>query len=332
MIKYNKLYLGVKYILNQNRTLLVLKYIWEHSDEEHQVTAKDILSYLEENRISTISRRIKADVELLRDFGFDIEVVHSTQNRYYMYERNFELAELKLLIDAVQSAKFITNKKSKKLIEKLSVFASEHQQSELKRQLYIDKRVKTDNEGGYYSVDSIHTAIQRKKKITFKYLEFAPDKTKREKHNGQVYVLSPYALIWNDDSYYVIGYSEAANHNKIVKFRIDRMKNLSVTDNPAIRKPKDFNVEDYFKQIFSMYDGEECEVELLCDNELMKHIVDRFGEKVQTKQSDNKHFSATVTVSLSPTFYGWVFSFGGEMKLISPTRAVNGFENMLNRF
>lgn len=231
---------------NKSRTLLVLKYIWEHSDEEHQVTAKDILAYLEGNGINTIPRRVKADVELLRDFGFDIEIVHSTQNRYYMYDRNFELAELKLLIDAVQSAKFITNKKSKKLIKKLSVFASEHQQSELKRQLYIDKRVKTDNEGGYYSVDSIHTAIQQKKKITFKYLEFAPDKTKREKHNGQVYVLSPYALVWNDDSYYVIGYSEADNHNKIVKFRIDRMKNLTVTDNTAMRRPKDFNIEDYF--------------------------------------------------------------------------------------
>lgn len=317
---------------NQNRTLLVLKYIWEYSDEEHQVTAKDILAYLEKNGISTIPRRIKADVDLLRGFGFDIEVVHSTQNRYYMYERVFELAELKLLIDAVQSARFITNKKSKKLIEKLSVFASEHQQSELKRQLYIDKRVKTDNEGGYYSVDSIHTAIQRKKKITFKYLEFAPDKTKREKHNGQVYVLSPYALVWNDDSYYVIGYSEADSHNKIVKFRIDRMKNLMVTDNVAIKKPKDFNVEDYFKQIFSMYDGEACEVELLCENELMKHIVDRFGENVQTKQIDNKHFSVTVNVSLSPTFYGWVFSFGGKMNLISPKSAIDGFERMINQF
>lgn len=147
-----------KFMANQNRTLLILKYIWEHSDEEHQVTAKDILSYLEENGINTISRRVKADIELLRDFGFDIEIVHSTQNRYYMYDRNFELAELNLFIDAVQSAKFIANKKSKKLIEKLSFFASEHQQSELKRLLYID------NEGGYYSVDSIHMAIQQKRK------------------------------------------------------------------------------------------------------------------------------------------------------------------------
>lgn len=170
---------------NQNRTLLVLKYIWEHSDEEHQVTTKDILSYLEKNGINTISRRVKADVELLRDFGFDIEIVHSTQNRYYMYERNFELAEVKLLIDAVQSAKFITNKKSKKLIEKLSVFASEHQQSELERQLYVDKRVKTDNEGSYYSVDSIHTAIQRKKKITLNIWNLHRIKQKEKSITGK---------------------------------------------------------------------------------------------------------------------------------------------------
>lgn len=316
----------------QNRTLLVLQYIWEHSDEDHQVTAKDIIAFLEENDISATSRTVKADVDQLIAFGIDIEINHSTQNRFYMYERNFELAEIKLLIDAVQSARFITDNKSKRLIKKLSAFASEHQQNELKRQLYVDKRIKTENDSGYYSVDSLHTAIQGKKKVTFKYVEFAPDKTKKEKHDGQVYVFSPYALVWNDDCYYAIGYSEAPNHNKVVKFRVDRMKTLTVTDKSAVRKPKDFDVEDYFSQIFSMYDGPECDVEILCENDMMKHVIDQFGEKVKTNIVDNNHFLASVRVSLSPTFYAWVFSFAGKMIIKNPKEAIDGFKKMINQF
>lgn len=316
----------------QNRTLLVLQYIWEHSDEDHQVTAKDIIAFLEENDISATSRTVKADVDQLIAFGIDIEINHSTQNRFYMYERNFELAEIKLLIDAVQSARFITDNKSKRLIKKLSAFASEHQQNELKRQLYVDKRIKTENDSGYYSVDSLHTAIQGKKKVSFKYMEFAPDKTKKEKHDGQVYVFSPYALVWNDDCYYAIGYSEAPNHNKVVKFRVDRMKALTVLDKSAVRKPKDFDVEDYFSQIFSMYDGPECDVDILCENDMMKHVIDQFGEKVKTNIVDNKHFLASVRVSLSPTFYAWVFSFAGKMIIKNPKEAIDGFNKMLKQF
>lgn len=316
----------------QNRTLLVLQYIWEHSDEDHQVTAKDIIAFLEENDISATSRTVKADVDQLIAFGIDIEINHSTQNRFYMYERNFELAEIKLLIDAVQSARFITDNKSKRLIKKLSAFASEHQQNELKRQLYVDKRIKTENDSGYYSVDSLHTAIQGKKKVSFKYVEFAPDKTKKEKHDGQVYVFSPYAMVWNDDCYYAIGYSEAPNHNKVVKFRVDRMKALTVLDKSAVRKPKDFDVEDYFSQIFSMYDGPECDVDILCENDMMKHVIDQFGEKVKTNIVDNKHFLASVRVSLSPTFYAWVFSFAGKMIIKNPQEAIDGFKKMINQF
>ena len=316
----------------QNRTLLVLQYIWEHSDEDHQVTAKNIIAFLEENGISATSRTVKADVDQLIAFGIDIEINHSTQNRFYMYERNFELAEIKLLIDAVQSARFITDNKSKRLIKKLSAFASEHQQNELKRQLYVDKRIKTENDSGYYSVDSLHTAIQGKKKVSFKYMEFAPDKTKKEKHDGQVYVFSPYAMVWNDDCYYAIGYSEAPNHNKVVKFRVDRMKTLTILDKVAVRKPKDFDVEDYFSQIFSMYDGPECDVDILCENDMMKHVIDQFGEKVKTNIVDKNHFLASVRVSLSPTFYAWVFSFAGKMIIKNPKEAIDGFKKMINQF
>jgi len=316
----------------QNRTLLVLQYIWEHTDEDHQVTAKDIIAYLEEQGISATSRTVKADVDQLIDFGIEIEIVHSTQNRFYMYDRSFELAEVKLLIDAVQSARFITDSKSKKIIKKLSAFASEHQQDELKRQLYVDKRIKTGNDSGYYSVDSIHTAIQKKKKVSFKYLEIAPDKSKREKHNGQVYVFSPYAMVWNNDCYYAIGYSEAPNHHKVVKFRVDRMKGIDILDSSAVRKPKDFDIKDYFSQIFLMYDGPECMVELVCANSLMKNIIDQFGEDVTTSKVDKERFCAKAEVCLSPTFYSWVFAYGGKMRITGPKEAVDGFEKMLHNF
>ena len=318
--------------MKKNRILLVLQYIWENSDEEHPVKARDIIAFLEENEISATSRTIKSDVDQLIDFGIDIEIIHSTQNRYFMYERNFELAEIKLLIDAVQSARFITEKKSKRLIKKLSAFVSKHQHNELKRQLYVDDRIKTANDSVYYSVDSLHNAIQNKKKVSFKYIEIAPNKAKKEKHDGKIYIFSPYALVWNDDCYYAIGYSEEANHNKIVKFRVDRMKALNITEEKAVDRPKDFCVEDYFSQIFSMYDGPECDVEILCENEMMKYVVDRFGEQVNTEIVDDKHFIAKAQVSLSPTFYAWVFSFSGRMKINAPQEAIYGFEQILKQF
>lgn len=320
--------LGRRIMSTINRILFVLKYIWENSDAEHSVTAKDIIRYLNDQGISATSKTIKNDVDQLIEFGIDIEIIHSTQNRYFLYERCFELAEMKLLIDAVQSARFITSTKSKGLINKLSKFASVHQKSELNRQLYVDKHIKSQSNRGYYSVEPIHAAIQNKKKVSFKYLEYMPDKTLKEKHNGWIYFLSPYSLIWNEDSYYVIGFSDS--HHRIAKFRVDRMKDLDVLDEPAHKKPRDYSVANYFSRVFSMYDGPECEVQILCENETMKYIIDRFGENVTTSIVDGKHFMATVTVCLSPTFYGWIFSFTGKMKIVAPELAISGFNKMLD--
>ena len=156
------------------------------------------------------------------------------------------------------------------------------------------------------------------------------NKKKELKHNGKVYVFSPFALIWNDDSYYVIGYSDS--HQKITKFRIDRIYGMKISEKFAVRKPEDFKVSDYFSQVFSMYEGTESEITLLCENELMTYVIDRFGESVPVTPADEDHFSATVKVSLSQTFYGWVFSFGGRMKIQAPQEAVDGFQNLLQKF
>ena len=172
--------------------------------------------------------------------------------------------------------------------------------------------------------------IRLKKRVTFQYYYYTPDKKKDLKHNGKIYVFSPFALIWNDDSYYVIGYSDS--HQKIVKFRIDRIYGMKITEKFAVRKPEGFKVSDYFSQVFSMYEGTESEITLLCENELMTYVIDRFGESVPVTPADEDHFSATVKVSLSQTFYGWVFSFGGRMKIQAPQEAVDGFQNLLQKF
>lgn len=311
----------------QNRTLLVLKYLWEETDIEHPATIKDIIAYLEKNGVSSTRKTITGDIADLQSFGIDIDCRRSTQNKYFIDVRTFELTEVKLLVDAVQSSRFITTAKSKKLIKKLSGFVGKHQSKELHRQLYVDDRIKAENESVYYSVDNIHTAIRQKKRVQFQYQEYTPDKKKGLKYNGYIYELSPYALVWNDDCYYVIGYSE--KHQKIAKFRVDRMIALESIEEVSRPKPNSFNVSDYFSQIFSMYDGEECDITLSCENSLMKNIVDKFGEKVITSSIDENHFFVKTRVSLSPTFYGWVFSFAGRMKIISPDEAVTGFESML---
>lgn len=313
-----------------NRILLVLKYLWENTDIEHPATIRDIIEYLSQNGYSVTRKTVTSDINDLISFGVDIDCQRSTQNRYFLDVRVFELAEVKLLVDAVQSSRFITTKKSKQLIEKLSTFVGPHQGEILHRQLYVDTRVKANNEGIYYLVDNIHTAIRERKKVTFQYLEYTQNKEKVLKHNGYTYSFSPFALIWNDDCYYAIGFSD--KHSKIAKFRVDRMVGLTITEQVTEKKPEDFDVSDYFSQVFSMYEGKEQDVILRCDNDLMKHIVDRFGEKVYTAPLDDKHFCAKVTVSLSQTFYGWVFSFGGKMKIASPEEAVNGFNVILAEF
>ena len=314
----------------KNRTLLVLKYLWDNTDIDHPATMKDILAHLEENGITTTRKTVSADIEDLKDFGIDIDCQRSTQNRYFIDVRTFELPEVKLLVDAVQSSRFITPQKSKRLIKKLSTFVGPYQGNILKRQLYVDDRVKAGNEGIYYTVDNIHTAIMERKRVAFQYQEYNQNKEKILKHNGAVYEFSPYALLWNDDCYYVLGFSE--RHGKIVKFRVDRMVGLKIAEKAAVKKPEDFDVADYFSQIFFMYDGEECNVILTCENELMKHVIDRFGEDIPTKPVDKNHFSAAVTVSLSQTFYGWVFSFGGKMKITAPEKAVAGFAQLMKQF
>ena len=273
------------------------------------------------------NKALASDIALLKDMDYDIVTIKSSPNKYFWGNRNFEIPELKLLIDAVSSSRFITKKKSKELIRKITALASETQSSELDRHIVATGRAKTDNTQIYYFVDTISDASSQKKKIKFKYMEYNGKKEKVFLHDGEVYTLSPYVLYWNEDYYYVVGYSD--KHELVSAFRVDRLHRPTVIDELAVKKPKGFNVSDYANKIFKMYDGEETIVELECQNELMKYIIDRYGMDVDTEACTEDTFIARVPVTLSPTFFGWMFQFAGKMKIRGPETVVEEYKTML---
>lgn len=311
----------------KSRLLYILKYLWQNTDDEHYATTADILRYLKENGIHCDRKTVPADMEKLKDIGIDIEEERSRENRYSLCSHLFTLPEIKLLMDAVESSKFITAKKSEELAEKLAQMASRHQSETLKRNIYISERVKPLNEQIYYLVDNINTAINREKQISFRYFHY--DQYRREVPNngGSRYRFSPYYLVWNEDHYYAAGYSD--KHGKIITFRVDRMKEINILSLPAVPKPQDFRLPEFTRQVFDMYDGTKETVTLLCGNDMMNYIIDKFGDEVETSPADKTHFKAVTEVSVSKTFFGWVFQFGGEIEIVSPPAVVSEYREML---
>lgn len=314
---------------DKNRPLIIFRYLWEHTDEEHPAIIKDILAYLEEQGISSNRKTVAKDLAELQDSGFDIVCNKSRQNQYFVGNRGLELAELKTIVDAVQAAKFISRSRSKSLIERLASLGSPYQADQLKRNLYVDGKIKTNNDGVYYTVDLLHHAIQNKVVVSFQYIEYTPKKKKVLKHDGQKYNFSPYDLVWNNDAYYVFGWSDGNNHDRIVKFRVDRITNINETGLVFHKKPKEYNIETFCKRVFSMYDGEEYIVTLQCDNSVMKDVIDRFGESVKTSILDDTSFIAEVDVSVSQTFFAWVFAYAGKIIIIGPNKVKDDFLNQI---
>ena len=312
----------------KDRTLYVLKYLWKNTDEDHPATVSDILAALEAENIKVERHALISDIEQLTEFGIDIVCVKSSPNRYFIGQRSFELPELKLLVDAVESSRFISASQSGSLVSKLYDMASVHQASELNRHLYIDGRVKSDCKTLYYTVDLIHKAINEQMRIRFKYIEYTAEKKKTYKHGGCIYEFSPYAMLWHNDCYYVLGYSE--RHGKIVKFRVDRIAKAEPTELSAKAVPADFDPVSYLKNIIAMYDGKMEKVRLKCEADMMKVIIDRFGKDVFTEPCDDG-FVAEVKVSVSPTFFGWVFGFAGKIKIVSPQSVAAEYKKALKK-
>ena len=313
----------------KKRLLMLIKLLQDHTDEDHPVSTRDIMAYYKENGMSSDRKTLDADIKLLQEQGFDLIKIKSSPNKYYIASREFELPELKLLIDAVQSSRFITEKKSRELSKKLAGLASAEQAKELDRHTGVNGRAKSTNEQQLYTVDTITKAINEKKKIRYQYQEYDGKKRKILRNDGEVYILSPYMLYWNEDFYYVVGYSD--KRECITAFRVDRIVNIEILDEKAVKKPKGFKVGDYSSSIFGMYSGPETEVELECRNDLMKYIIDHFGDKIKVRPAENGTFLTTVTVELSPVFYGWVFQFRGGIKIIGPNSAIDSYSEMLNQ-
>ena len=314
----------------KNRLLLTLKYLWEETDESHTVSCVDIMNFLEENGFKRPTRNsVYSDIAALQDIGIDINIHRGTQNRYKIVSRVFDMAELQLLVDAVQASQFISKTSSEKLVDKLSFFAGKGGGELINRKLLIGERPKSNNEKLLYVVNELQYAINHKRKVQFGYVDYGPDKKKKLRHGGMMYTVSPYSMLWNGDNYYMIGWSDT--HNEIRRFRVDRIPKITVTAEEAVKKPRSYREKDYYSQIFSMFDGPECEVVLLCTNDLMNLIIDRFGIKVNTEIVDEEHFKVTTKVHLSNMFYGWICSMGGKIKLLGPEEAVNELHELLGK-
>ena len=310
---------------SQYGLLLLQRYLYEHTDDRHPVSVADILAFWQEHGIQAGRKSVYSAIEVLQSSGMDIVCVKSTQNRYFVGERLFELPELKLLVDAVESSRFITEKKSTALIKKLGHLTSTAQAEQLNRRIYMGGTPKPENESIYYNVDTIHNAVQKKQQITFQYFEYTPKKEKILKHDGYKYRFSPYAMIWNRDCYYAVGWSE--KHGKIAQFRVDRMTAVEPLEHTAVQTP-DFDPAEYVRKVFGMYPDNLCTVELLCNNEVMRSVIDRFGENVWTETVDEQHFRATVEVAPSPPFFSWVFTFSGKIRIVSPAAVLEEMRDM----
>ncbi len=313
------------------RALCVLQLLYQLTDEETPLSTTEISSLLKEKYgIDAYRTTVAADIEQLKDFGLDVYTIKTTQNRYFLNSRMFEMPELKLLIDAVESSKFITAKKSKDLVEKITNLASINQAKELKRHLCTENRIKPGNEHIYYIVDTLNTAINEQRKVSFQYFQYNVKKEKKLKHDGEIYTFSPYTLVWNGDYYYVIGYSD--KHGGIGSFRVDRIytspKILKVA---AVPKPDDFSEADYIRKVFHMFNGDLQTVELVCENSTMDTIIDYFGEDVRTYAYDLYSFKIEAEISVSQVFYSWVFGFGGKVKILAPDNVKEQYKEMLSK-
>lgn len=311
------------------RALYLAKILYEQTDEDHPLTTNQLIEALKnEFGISAHRVTIYEDMEQLRSFGFDIYTVKSKQNKYYLAARRFDLPELKLLIDAVESSKFITAKKSKELVEKIGQLASRNKADELRRFLYAEGRIKPENEKIYYIVDAIHAAINAGKKIAFPYFQYNGKKQKKLRNGGNEYVCSPWMLVWNGDYYYLLSHTDK---HGITPFRVDRIASPPrILDEDAVPQPEDFDISR-INTMFGMFIGEPQRVTLVCENSVMDYIVDRFGDEVEAQPLDSKSFLADVNVAVSKPFFGWVFGFEGKVKIKGPAKVKREYEKMLQR-
>ena len=319
---------------NQKLKLLYLaKIMQEKTDDTHYLTMPEIINELAKYDIEAQRKSVYDDIAALNDYGIEIiKEMRSYKTYYHCVSRDFELAELRLIIDAIASSKFITLKKSKDLIEKLEKMASHYDAKLVKREVYISGRVKSMNESVLYTVDAIQNAIAYNHKITFQYFNWNVDGEMELRHDGAYYEISPWALVWDDENYYMIGYDERVDDFK--HFRVDKMLHTSEIKKRRLGRAE-FDKKDkeiYTKKHFRMFGGEEERVTLLCNNDMANVIIDQFGRDIHLRKVDNERFEVRVDVVVSNQFFGWIVALGGKVRITNPQNVVEGFNECIEKF
>lgn len=315
-------------IANQKLKLLYLMKIFlDESDEDNHLTMAMIISKLNTYNISAERKSIYSDIELLKVFGLDIIKEKNKTVGYYIGQRDFEIPELKLLVDAVQSSHFITEKKSIELINKILTLTNKYQRKQLNRFVHVRNRAKTFNESIFYNIDTIHTAINDKKQISFKYFDYNVDMEKVFRKKGDIYVHTPISLLWNSDNYYLITYN--SKYEALVHYRVDRMSNINVSSLDAhIFDTANFSLAEYSKKVFGMYNGKVMYATLEFHNSLVNVIIDRFGKDISMIKN-GENFIIKVEISDSPVFLSWMFQFGKKGKIIDPPELKNSMIKLI---
>lgn len=318
--------------LNQKlKIMYLMKILLEETDEDHDLTLNEIVEKLKAYNVTAERKSLYSDIENLRTFGLDIiGMQYGKTYHYKVASRQFQLVELKLLVDAVQSSRFITEKKSDELIAKLESYASKYEAKKLARQVNVNGRVKTMNERIYYSVDKIHEALNEESQIKFQYFTWTADKKMELKHGGAYYSVSPWALCWDDEKYYLVGYDN--REYKIKHFRVDKMTDVSVVYEEREGKEEfsKMQMSEYTNRLFGMFDGNLETVTLLCENHAANVIIDRFGTDIPLMKTDAEHFTVRVRVSVSKLFLSWIMAIPG-VKIVAPERTVDMMKSEIKR-
>lgn len=313
------------------KTLMIYRLLDRYSDEDHPLSTTDLINMLEDYQIKCERKSIYADIESLKEMGCDIMTTNYPKRGFFMASRLFELPEVRLLIDAVTSAGFITPKKTQELVNKLETLVSENQAKNLCSQVYVDAQNKCDNEEIYYTIDALNDAIINKKKVKFEYKRRTIDKKNKKSYTTKIHTVSPYALIWKDDHYYLVCNNE--RFDNLLNLRLDRIRKINVLEksvrdfSEVSEYQNTFNISDYSSKMFNMFSGESTKVKLLCDLDKREEVMDRFGANVPLNAVDTSHFETTVNATYSDGFVSWVMQYGDKIKVLEPSTLADMVRN-----
>ena len=315
----------------KDRLLFILQYLINNTDDEHRVSQQELADLCAESGHGSDRHLISNDISVLCSYGFDVISTMEGRKKFYNYGcREFDIAELRALIDAVESSVFISPKKTECLIRKIAGLSSCHDAEKLRASVYTGKIAKAENNQVFLIIDVINQAINTGRKIAFQHFFYDGSRQRVMRNNGEIYTVSPYLTIWKNDRYYLVGWAD--NRSEIRTFRIDRMAMPMLTEEPAVPRPESFDPYTYYCTLTKMYGkGPEMDITLYCDDTLMNNIIDRFGDDFTFVRADESHFFATVHVNASDTFWGWVFEYVGRMKVVAPEEATQMYRDRLSR-